>query len=100
MEQLHQRRIFALRVAHDHMVADFQNHAYHLALTGKGLAPAGCTEYQPVGIFVKRNFFRAGKSYLIGGSKREKGAENAPCGRLKRFFVAGNKAIARLEMRS
>ena len=49
MEQLHQWRIFALWVAHDHMVAGFQNHAYHLALTGKGLAPAGCTEYQPVG---------------------------------------------------
>jgi hypothetical protein len=41
-------------------------------------------------VFVKRNFFRAGKSYLIGGSKREKGAENAHYGRLKRLFGVGN----------
>lgn len=43
-----------------------------------------------VGVFVKRNFLRAGKSYTIKGKQAEKKAENTPCGRLKCVLVAGN----------
>ena len=43
-----------------------------------------------IGVFVKRNFLGAGKSYMIKGKQAEKKAENAPCGRLKCVLVAGN----------
>ena len=43
-----------------------------------------------VGVFVKRNFLGAGKSYTIKGKQAEKKAKNALCGRLKCVLVAGN----------
>ena len=43
-----------------------------------------------IGVFVKRNFLGAGKSYMIKGKQAEKKAENALCGRLKCVLVAGN----------
>ena len=42
------------------------------------------------GVFVKRNFLGAGKSYTIKGQQAEKKAENAPSGRLKCVLVAEN----------
>lgn len=42
------------------------------------------------GVFVKRNFLWAGKSYMIKGKQAEKKAENAPCGRLKCVLVTGS----------
>ena len=42
------------------------------------------------GVFVKRNFLGAGKSYMIKGKQAEKKAENAPCGRLKCVLVTGS----------
>lgn len=42
------------------------------------------------GVFVKRNFLGAGKSYTIKGKQAEKKAKNALCGRLKCVLVAGN----------
>nr|DAS53651.1 MAG TPA: hypothetical protein [Caudoviricetes sp.] len=44
---------------------------------------------QAIGVFVKRNFLGAGKSYMIKGKQAEKKAENTPCGRLKCVLVAG-----------
>lgn len=53
------------------------------------------------GVFVKRNFLGAGKSYMIKGKQAEKKAENALCGRLKRLFGVGNiKPLPTPEMRS
>lgn len=49
-----------------------------------------CFHRQSVGVFVKRNFLGAGKSYMIKGQQAEKKAENALCGRLKCVLVAGN----------
>ena len=48
------------------------------------------TDFWPFGVFVKRNFLGAGKSYMIKGKQAEKKAENALCGRLKCVLVAGN----------
>lgn len=42
------------------------------------------------GVFVKRSFLGAGKSYMIKGKQAEKKAENAPCGRLKCVLVTGS----------
>ena len=59
MQTLHQRPVFALRVADDHMVARFQQHIYHFALTRKGFAAARCAEYQPVrrsGVFAVKHY--------------------------------------------
>ena len=50
----------------------------------------GKEKEQSVGVFVKRNFLGAGKSYMIKGKQAEKKAENALCGRLKCVLVAGN----------
>ena len=50
----------------------------------------GKEKEQSVGVFVKRNFLGVGKSYTIKGQQAEKKAENAPCGRLKCFLMAGN----------
>ena len=49
-----------------------------------------CFRRQSVGVFVKRNFLGAGKSYMIKGQQAEKKAENALCGRLKCVLVAGS----------
>ena len=50
----------------------------------------GKEKEQSVGVFVKRNFLGAGKSYMIKGKQAEKKAENALCGRLKCVLVAWN----------
>ena len=50
----------------------------------------GKEKEQSVGVFVKRNFLGAGKSYTIKGKQAEKKAKNALCGRLKCVLVAGN----------
>lgn len=42
------------------------------------------------GVFVKRNFLGAGKSYMIKGKQAEKKAENAPYGRIKCVLVTGS----------
>lgn len=51
---------------------------------------AGEDDKKTFGIFVKRNFLGAGKSYMIKGQQAEKKAENALCGRLKCVLMAGN----------
>ena len=35
VHQLYQRRIFSLRVAHQHMIVGFQQHTHHFTLAGK-----------------------------------------------------------------
>ena len=70
-------------VRHEECVAD-------LTLCAERLARAGGAEDQAIGVFVKRNFLGAGKSYMIKGKQAEKKAENAPCGRLKCVLMAGN----------
>ena len=47
-------------------------------------------QHRVLGVFVKRNFLGAGKSYTIKGKQAEKKAKNALCGRLKCVLVAGN----------
>ena len=56
----HQRRIFALGITNDHIVACQDEHDEHLAFRCERLAAAGRAEDQPVRVFVKKNFFITG----------------------------------------
>ena len=47
----HERRVFALGIAHDHVVAGQDEHDEHLPLGRERFAAAGRAEDQPVGIF-------------------------------------------------
>lgn len=90
MQALHQGRILGLRVTDDDIIRGEQKAVGDLTLGRKALAAARCSQDQTVGVFVKRNFLGAGKSYMIKGKQAEKKAENAPCGRLKCVLMAGN----------
>ena len=56
----HQRRVFALGIANDHIVAGQDEYDEHLALGRERFAAAGGTEDKPVRVFVKKNFFITG----------------------------------------
>ena len=85
-----QRAIFRFGVDDNNVVIRGQCNFRDLALGCKGFTGAGDAENKAVGVFVKRNFLGAGKSYMIKGKQTEKKAENALCGRLKCVLVAGN----------
>lgn len=90
VKTLYQRIILALGITDDYVVVCNQVRVGNLPLGTEGLAAAGCAQNQTVGVFVKRNFLGAGKSYTIKGKQAEKKAKNALCGRLKCVLVAGN----------
>ena len=89
MQAAHKGVILRFRVADDDVVGN-EKSVCDFPLRRKALAAAGGAEDQPVGVFVKRNFLGAGKSYMIKGQQAEKKAENALCGRLKCVLVAGS----------
>ena len=90
MQALHQGRILGLRVTDDDVIIGEQETVGDLALGAEGLAGTRGAENQAVGVFVKRNFLGAGKSYMIKGQQAEKKAENTPCELLKCVLRAGN----------
>ena len=90
VQPLDQRTVLRFGVADDNVIVGDEKDVGDLALGCKGFAAAGCAENQTIGVFVKRNFLGAGKSYMIKGKQAEKKAENALCGRLKCVLVAGN----------
>lgn len=90
LQPRHQCRIFGFGITDDDVVTGGEEGIGDLTLCGEGLAGTGGTQNQTVGVFVKRNFLGAGKSYMIKGKQAEKKAENAPCGRLKCVLVTGS----------
>ena len=90
VQALHQRSVFSFGVADDNVVVGDEKDVGDLTFGCKGFAAAGCAENQAIGVFVKRNFLGAGKSYTIKGKQAEKKAENAPCGRLKCVLMTGS----------
>ena len=85
-----QRAVLRFGVDDDNVIVCGQRDLRDLALGGKGFTGTGDAEDKAVGVFVKRNFLGAGKSYTIKGKQAEKKAKNALCGRLKCVLVAGN----------
>ena len=81
---------FAFGVVDDNIIVRHQKRIGNFTLCRETFAGAGSSEDQTVGVFVKRNFLGAGKSYTIKGKQAEKKAKNALCGRLKCVLVAGN----------
>lgn len=89
-QRFHQRIILAFRVCNDNIVRCGKEYVRDFTLCTERLTASRCAEDQTVGVFVKRNFLGAGKSYMIKGKQAEKKAENALCGRLKCVLMAGN----------
>ena len=89
-QALDQRGLFSHRVNHHNAVIGGEENIDKLTFCRKGLAGACGAKIQTVGVFVKRNFLGAGKSYTIKGKQAEKKAKNALCGRLKCVLMAGN----------
>lgn len=54
---------FCFRVADDNIIVRHQKSVGDFTLCTEGLAGTGSAENQTVGAFVKRNFFREGKSF-------------------------------------
>jgi len=82
--------LFRFGITDHDVVFRHKEHIDDLTLCRKALAAARCAEDETIGVFVKRNFLGAGKSYMIKGKQAEKKAENALCGRLKCVLMAGN----------
>ena len=80
----------ALRIIDNNIIVRHQKGVGDLTLCRETFARAGSAQNQAIGVFVKRNFLGAGKSYTIKGKQAEKKAKNALCGRLKCVLVAGN----------
>ena len=90
MQTIHQRCVLRFRVTDDDIIIGKQKAVGNLTLGAERLTGTRRTQNQAVGVFVKRNFLGAGKSYTIKGKQAEKKAENVLCGRLKCVLVAGS----------